>query len=41
MEVRRNVIGEDKVLELSQWQAEAECVFQERWLKDFSKKFTR
>ena len=39
--VRRNVIGEDKVLELSQWQAEAECVFQERWLKDFSKKFTR
>ena len=38
---KRNVIDNEQLLQLTQWQAEAECVFQERWLKEFTKRFTQ
>lgn len=38
---RRNVIDAEQMMQLSQWQAEAEVVYQAKWLKTFSVNFTR
>ena len=37
---RRNVIDDGQLQELIQWQAEAEIVYQAKWFKSFSEKFT-
>ena len=37
---RRNIIDDEQLQELIQWQAEAEVVYQAKWFKSFSEKFT-
>lgn len=38
---KRNVIDDDQMAQLEEWQAEAEVVYQSKWLKGFAEKFTK
>ena len=37
---KRNVIDKEQLQQLRQWQAEAEIVYQAKWLKTFAVNFT-